>query len=229
MMLMTSKLFASSIRSCIDISYELGILYQAGLSESLDASKQFKRSARLSKRYRELYDVAVSMQDFNLMLHDKSFFQFTEEKEGEEIRLAYYPYAYSSAEYFDAKSEYDEFLNLGDLSQDEYEQYISELEFNLDIPVVRYDLSLRQYCDQYHPAGHFHIGFFAENRWPVKKILTPLAFFLKILFHYYPGKWKEFESDGHGLLEKYCDAVSKCKSLNKDYFSVVESKKLYFT
>jgi len=174
------------------------------------------------------------MQDFNLMLADKSYFQFTEEKEEEEIRLAYYPNPYKFVEYQSHKREALKLLDNNEITEDEYDQLISEEFTTTDIPVIRYDLSLRQYCKNYHPAAHFHIGFFSENRWPVRRKLSPLAFLFKILMHYYPSIWFSIGDSGdpdepNDLDMQYRTEVASCAFLDTIYFSKMECERLYFT
>ena len=227
-----SRAFEASIKKCIDLLYEIDFLYQVGTGQSLSASNDFKRVSRRSLSYREVYDTGSKMQDFNLMLVDKSYFQFTEEKEGEEIRLAYYPNPYKFVEYQDHKREALNLLDNREISEDEYDQLISEEFTTTDVPVIRYDLSLRQYCENYHPAAHLHIGFFSNNRWPVRRKLSPLAFLFKILMHYYPTLWFRIGDSGdpekpNNLDVQYRAEVITCPFLDSNFFSKIECERIY--
>lgn len=99
--------------------------------------------------------------------------------------------------------------------------------------MIRYDLSLKQYCEKYHPAAHFHIGFHVKNRWPVRRKLTPYAFLLKILMLYYPDLWHSVGDSGdvepNWLDTEYQKEVSKCNYLDDDYFKEHEYKRLHFS
>ncbi|WMN15454.1 DUF2290 domain-containing protein [Pseudomonas piscis] len=222
--------FSRSIRKCIDIAAELALLEQCGPAHSLDASGDFKKASRRVDYYRELYDVGTRNQDFNFMLKDQSFFQFSEQRGGEDFRFAYYPNPYSFVEYKSERVAASELLESGDITDLEFDQLISECNFTSDIPLIRYDYSPGQYCQKYHPAAHFHIGFRSENRWPVKRALTPVAFFLKILSHYYINAWRGAESpDGTNYLEqRYRMEVNACALLEINYFSEEESQRLHF-
>lgn len=209
--------------------YASGLLAHAGSVVSLRASSDFKRVARKARNYREVYDAALNSQQFNLLLDDGAFFQFSLLDNGD-IRLAFYPNPYKFIEYMDLKQDAQELLEAKELTIEEYSQILSEADFNADIPTIRYDYSVNQYNDFYHPAAHFHIGYHSENRWPVRKILTPYAFTLKVLRHYYVGLWV-----GDDKLENFLDldqeyrqAAMECEEVNSDYFSEEELQRFYF-
>jgi hypothetical protein len=218
---------------------EYNFLYQAGCTTSLLASKDFKSMARRSTSYKGLYDIGTQFQDFNLMMNDKSFFQFTRKQvtnpitkeENFDLRLVYYPNPYKFVEYQETKLEIEEMYEKQEISLEEYQQFLSEEFFTSDIPLIRYDLSKSQYCKNYHPTAHFHIGFHAENRWPVKRELTPMAFMLKILMHYYMKWWKKLGDDGvneNKLTKIYREEVSRCQLIDIEYYSTLEEGRLHF-
>jgi hypothetical protein len=64
-------------------------------------------------------------------------------------------------------------------------------------------------------------------------VLTPYAFFLKILIHYYPSLWFEFGDQGEELDNildlKYRDELSRCSLLSDQYFLTIEKDRLHFT
>jgi len=227
-----SRAFDLSIEKSIHILYKMNAILQTGSTISLSASSKFKKTSLRTISYQEIYDVGTENQDFNIMLNDRSFFQFTEAIEDEEIRLAFYPNPYKFIEYKSHKTEALELLNAHEISDDEYDQLISEEFLTADIPVIRYDLSLSQYCEKYHPAAHLHIGFFSENRWPVRKRLTPLSFLYMILMHYYPKLWKDIGDCGtskpNSLDEEYRKEVVSCKNLDLSFFTNLESERLFF-
>jgi hypothetical protein len=227
-----SSEFAKNIGICVELAAENNFLFQAGTPASLNASCKFKSSSRRSISYRELYDVGVNNQDFNLMIYDRSYFQFTENKMGEDIRLAYYPNPYQYSEYQHERKVASELLESDQLTEDEYEQLLAEGDFTCDIPMIRYDLSINQYCGKYHPAAHFHIGYHTENRWPVKRKLTPFAFFLKILMLYYSQIWRRVGDEGKLFPNKldilYRQEIKNCHLLEDEYFTRHENDRLHF-
>lgn len=166
------------------------------------------------------------------MLKDYSYFQFTENKKDENIRLAFYPNPFKFIEYQNNKKEALELFNEEGLTEIEYEQVLSEGDFISDIPLIRYDLSIDQHCENYHPAAHFHIGFNPNNRWPVAKKLTPYAFMLKILMHYYPELWfkhgEQGENEQNSLDIIYREELTKCEFVPQKYFQGIEKERLSF-
>ncbi len=219
-----SDMFNRSIGQCIELLVDIDFLFQAGPYYSLNSSDAFKKAAMRSTTYREVYDVGASNQDFNLMMNDQSYFQFTEIKAQEELRFAYYPNPYQFVEYINDKRAALTMLESGEINREEYDQLLSEGTFTCDIPLIRYDLSLKQYSKKYHPAAHFHIGFYAENRWPVRRKLTPFAFLLDVLTLYYPKLWRS-AGDADVIYRK---EVSQCNYLEEQYFSEEEFQRLYF-
>lgn len=226
-----TKEFAQDIRKGMLLLAELDLLGQAGPQVSLSPSEFFKKTSLRAVSYREVYDAAIKNQDFNIMLHDHSFFQFSEINPHRSIRLAYYPNPYQFIEFKNLKREALEMVASDSITQDEYEQLLAESHFTCDIPLIRYDLSLDQYCQMYHPAAHFHIGFQAENRWPAKRVLTPFVFTLKILKHYYSDIWKQKgdpNNEGINMLDdKYRKAVRLCGYLSEEYFKDYEADRLF--
>lgn len=224
------KEFNKNIKKCIELLFKNQYLIQAGCLTSLNASDEFKKKSRNSNTYREIYDLGAVNQDFNFMLKDNSFFQFSQEKNGN-IRLVYYPNPYNSLEYQDTKLEIEKMLENNDITHEDYEQFLSEEFFSGDIPLIRYDYSIDQYCKNYHPAAHFHIGFHSENRWPVKRILSPFVFTLKILMLYYPNLWKIWGDNNENpnlLDELYRKELQSCNLVDAEYFCDLDENRLYF-
>ncbi|MBU1312049.1 MAG: DUF2290 domain-containing protein [Gammaproteobacteria bacterium] len=222
--------FGKSVFQSIQFANENNLLYQAGCPSSLIPTDNFKKMSLKANSYRELYDCAICYQDFNLMLFDKSFFQFSEMAKEQEVRLAYFPNPYSFSESLAHRQAANEMLERSEISLDEFEQIISEETFSCDIPIIRYDLSQKQYCEMRHPTAHFHIGFFSENRWPSRRVMTPMSFFLKVLRLYYSGLWDEIDQkQGNCLDELYRTEIAKCPLVTEDYFSKTEAQRFFFT
>lgn len=223
--------FNSSINKSLDILTALDLSLHPMSITSLSVSDNFKKSSLRANAYKDVYDAAIKNHDYNLMMTDKSFFQFTSIKEHKETRLAFYPNPYKFAEYMGHKNEVEKLLNDEEITLSEYEQFLSEGDFTSDIPLIRYDLSLSQYIEHHHPAAHLHIGFKKENRWPVRRILSPYAFTLKILSHYYADVWISLEQSNklkeNWFNNEYQSEISRCEIINVEYFSVNEQKRLY--
>ncbi|EHR40476.1 DUF2290 domain-containing protein [Alishewanella jeotgali] len=234
---MVSQSFNQNIRETISLAEKFGLLFQAGSCVSLVTPPEVKFMSRRAVSYREVYDTIVSFQSFNLMLEDRSFFQFTEVEANSDVRLVYYPNPYQFVEYLSERREILKLLESEEITDIEYEQFTSEADFTSDIPVIRYDLSLNQHCKLYHPAAHFHIGFHAENRWPVDRVLTPKAFFLKTLYSYYQRKWKTQEQNTIDEIENVFDMLYReeirkncplISEMSPKHFDRIEHERLHF-
>lgn len=223
-----------NIRKVASLAENLKIDLQHGARVSLQVSDELKKIARTSIYYKDLYDRITDYAEFNLMLVDKSCFQFFEKRNQfgqQELRYAYYPNPYKFAEFQKELKDCNELLEQNILTQPEYEQFISEAIFTHDIPSIRYDYSPSQYNQKFHPASHFHIGFHSENRWPVSRVLTPYTFFLKILAMYYSDVWVEnFEYSSDATLNDLFRA-SKQESYRvpMGFFSDEDEKRLVVT
>lgn len=183
----------TSIRKVATLATNLGLDLQHGPRVSLVVSDELKKISRSSKYYKDIYNRIAEYSEFNLMLTDRSCFQFFEKRNNkgeQEVRYAYYPNPYKFAEFQKELRDCSELLEANIITQEEYNQFICEATFTHDIPSIRYDYSPSQYDEYFHPASHFHIGFHSENRWPVSRVLTPYTFFLKILAMYYLDIWK---------------------------------------
>lgn len=227
-----SKEFNQSINMCVNFLKDIDYLLHTVNCSSLIASDNFRKASTRALNYREIYDVGIANQDFNFVMDDKSFFQFHEKSENTELRLAFYPNPYNSIATKKFIDDAQDLFDSGEISLAEYEQYISEENILSDMPLIRYDLSFKQYCDRYHPTAHFHIGFHSENRWPVKRILTPYCFMLNILSLYYQYLWKKHGDQGEGLPNRldllYRVEVQKCQALDATKFKAHESERLHF-
>lgn len=219
--------FQQSIEESLDYLLKLNQLKQAFNNKSLEVSKQYKKASLTEKSYKKIYDIAVENFDFNVMLNDGAFFQFTEFGEDKELRLAYHPSPYQYVEYAGHEKAALSLLESEDITLEEYEQLLIEEIFTYDIPPIRYDLSFSQYKEQTHPTAHMHVGFFSENRWPVRRVLNPFTFVLFILKTYYQNINIGMSSIEHD--EIYRKEVHKTTILGSDYFTDVEKTRLHIT
>lgn len=223
--------FNKSIKQSIELFDKLSFLLQSGPMNSLSVSEETKRASYRSKSYRELYDTIVSFQDFNVLLPDGALFQFTKLGKGINSRLAFYPNPYKFISFQDEKQAALELLDAGEIELDEYEQLLSESDCYTEIPLIRYDVDESAHCEFFHPTAHFHIGFFSENRWPVRRLLTPLAFTFKILLHYYPELWRKHNKQ-FSLDLDYRNELKNClmlDNIDKALFMPIESERLHFS
>lgn len=218
----------SSIRTARDFLQEYGLLLNSGMVSSFKASSNFLRVSRSGATYKEIYESGLNGIEYNFLINDGSFFQFT--KNDDVLRYAYYPTPYSYDSNHKGVKTLVQLMSEGEFQDREIDQLVSEYEYTLDIPFVRYDLSYEDYCENYHPAAHFHVGLFVENRWPVKKVLTPFSFLLKILSVYYVDWWTDKNNNNEkALINRYISEVRSCSDISDTYFKKSEEQRFYIT
>lgn len=218
----------SSIRSSNKFLHEQGLLLNAGMGSSFKASSDFLRISRSGANYKEIYDSGIQGIEYNFLINDGSFFQFSKNDQG--LRYAYYPTPYNYDSNHKGVRTLIELMSEGEFKDQEIDQLVSEYEYTLDIPFIRYDLSYDDYCERFHPAAHLHVGLFVENRWPVKRVLTPFSFLLKILSIYYIEWWSKSNDESEDfLIKKYILEVSNCPRIDNNYFKESENGRFYIT
>lgn len=121
-------------------------------------------SIMYSDDYDNIYKTAMKNNDFDFVLIDDSFIQFSAIKGENElvdgkIRFAYFPNPRSYQTYHEFLEEngfsYDE---VGDELAEVYEQYISEAKLKNFVTPIRYDYDYRSYDMTNHSVSHLHIG-----------------------------------------------------------------------
>ncbi|WP_192812925.1 DUF2290 domain-containing protein [Rhizorhabdus wittichii] len=201
---------------------------------SIKVSDAFKSIALDPKAtYEDVYLEGLSGSQYNILLADYSFFQFGG-SDPNSLRYAYYPNPFLGASKH-AVSELAElraYVDEGVLDVDEFLHRVSELRFTQHPPLVRYENSPSQYVELIHPCSHLHIGHHSENRWPVRRVLSPSAFTLLLLKLFYPDFWREGEKIPSGENSLTLDevlAVSKqdCPMLPNELFSATAERQFF--
>lgn len=181
--------------------------------------------------YERIYKVAMKNDDYDFILSDDSFLQFSiqycnSELDKIKIRYAYYP---SPREYL----SYEEFLKENGISFEEcgygffeeYEQYISESRLKKSVTPIRYDYDVDEYTSVTHPISHLHIGMVQNFRIPSLRILEPQAFVIFVVRNMYYNNWIKLLSS-----EKYSEILDKSKKdkhLLRENFDEDEKKYLF--
>lgn len=202
---------------------------------SFNPSEDFKKICLgNTSTYEEIYLMGLKLVEYNILLSDYSFLQFNFQESGSR-RYAYYPNPFLGApsEKLGEVREMKEYLDEGLLDMEQYLHSISEIRSTLHPPLFRYEHSPNQYEELCHPCSHFHVGHHADNRWPVQRVLTPEAFSLMILKHFYKSLW---ENAGHVTLGKkkfsldevYSKEKSKCRKLPQSLFSSKEHEQFFW-
>ena len=210
---MTPRDFNASIRSTYHFLEECKILRSATAFRTMEASGEFRELALVSTTpYRNVFLCGLRNGDYNFLLKDYAYFQFTF-GEKDRYRFAYYPNPFAIGE--EGLHEMDALLEQGVISFEEYSDLLSEQPYEVTKPAIRFELDCNAYVRLSHPAAHFHIGMHSENRWPVCRRLTPRSFALMIVKLYYGDKW------GTGRLDRELEGF-----INRfDYYFVAEKRK----
>lgn len=161
----------------------------------LPLNEEFRDLILSSKTtYSSVYVAGLSLSHYNILLTDYSYFQFSWDRENY-VRYAYYPNPFISGKDNELESfrRLQELVESGLLQHEEYLTILSERSAMSGIPMLRYENAPDQRKKFAHPCSHFHIGFHSENRWPVRRILTPYAFSLLVFKNYYGSFWRASE------------------------------------
>ena len=198
-------------------------------------SYEFINLAR-GDNYAPMYRCAIENDDYDYLLNDGSFFQFSYDvcprEKHEVIRLAFYPsiYEYTYEDFL--VKELDKRIDECDSDyHDVYQQFISEQDPVIKT-VFRYDYDVSLYKKQIHSAAHIHFGNEEGIRIPINSQLRPSAFVKMAIEYYYPNKWKEMVSADYSdiwISSVDTDILEKCLFDDKDekvpYYYLVDRKK----
>ena len=219
---MNEGAFFDSLNKCNSFLKGLKVLHKVNYinikkSSIQKYSKEFIETCR-NKSYEEIYRCAIENDDFDFLLKDGSFFQFSIDINGnnENVRLAYYPSLCQISYDQFLKEELDvEYEDVGDEYIEFYHQFIIEHIPNAVTP-LRYDYNDQIYTEMIHSAAHLHFGYEENIRIPINRKLKPLLFVKLVTEYYFYEQWKKLLVDGkEGLL--YID--SDFEEIKVEYFS----------
>lgn len=180
------------------------------------------------KDYVTIFDKAMENADYDLLLSDFSFFQFSYAgtDEGTKIRYAFYeaPRRYPTYEEFLRVYGFDS-KECGDCFDSEYEQAIIEARLKTSVVPVRYDCGPTHKALE-HPYCHIHVGFDNEVRIPLSRSLTPQAFVAFTVRQVYREAWIEALKDEE-FRKLYQEVKVGCPSFDRDFFTDIDRADFY--
>ena len=187
-----------------------------------------------SDDYDNIYKTAMKNNDFDFVLFDDSFIQFSAIKGENElldgkIRYAYFPNPRSYQTYIGFLEENDmSYEDAGDAFIEEYEQHISEAKLKDFVTPIRYDYDHGSYDMINHPVSHLHIGREENIRIPLSKVLSPQAFIVLIIKNIYFEYWKKaiLKDDFKLVFER---SKQKCTTIEDELFAEFEKLQLYLS
>jgi hypothetical protein len=217
---------------------ESNLLYEENYSKDLNHlsfsqskfSKEFLKASQKDD-YKTIHETALANKDYDFLLKDYSFLQFSGDfnsRENEYARYAYYevPTDFPS---------YEEFLIQNDLSYEEcgdsliqyYEQVVDEAKLKKTVMPIRYDYDSKLYNPPHHSISHLHFGVGNQIRLPVNKLVTPHAFVSFVIRHIYWEKWKILMNDYN--YHSFYYGKNRCRNLEITKFSREEEMDFYLT
>jgi len=167
--------------------------------------------------YKKIYDIALKKGDYDILLIDTSFFQFSYEKDRDnkinEIRYAYYNMPYDVDDYYIfLKKQGFDYEEVGDEFLDIYEQYIVEAQLKKQVTPIRYDYDTTICTRTVHASSHLHIGHNNDIRIPCDKVLSPQTFVSFVIRHVYFENFKSKIED-ENFKKLY---LNKCNIIDDD-------------
>jgi hypothetical protein len=232
---MTPAEFNESIRGTQAILRECQLLRTTAALRSMIGSAEFRElTLTPGTLYRDLYLCGLRNVDYNFLLTDYAYIQFSH-FEDHHYRCAFYPNPFSGTGDVFAE-ELEAALDAGTLSFEEYSEYISDQSYEVRAPLIRFEVDDGSYVMLEHPAAHFHIGMHTENRWAVARELTPRAFALMLSKLYYTREWREHGAmppDGEGFENRFdrqfAEEKVQCALLATQFFDPKEKALVHLT
>jgi hypothetical protein len=230
---MTSQEFDANIRASRHFLTECGLMRGTTALQSHSASDEFvKLVLTADTPYREVFLCGLRNSDYNFLLNDFAFLQFTFFSK-KHYRFAYYPNPFVSDQAL--IQELDAALNSAEITYEDYSEFVAQQPYEITKPPIRFELDNDAYVRLCHPAAHFHIGNFIENRWPVYRELTPRSFCLLIVKLYYSENWQTGSKSNlpggftNAFDQYYNNEKASCKFLGAPLFHVLEKGQIYFS
>lgn len=201
--------------------------------DPLQVDEEIRRLSSSPAKYDEIYMKCLEKSFFNISLNDFSFFQFGWSSENE-VRYAYYPNPFLAAE--DRYAQMRSYREMVQADMMPYEDYLSLLRGKespeLRVPLIRYENSPEQRKGLSHPCSHLHIGHHGDNRWPLSRILTPLAFTMWVTKQYHGERWRSLADESHAfgnpLEADLIAARTDCRVIGSDLFDSAERRSFSF-
>ena len=131
---------------------------------------------RENASYVDVYLGIIERSNYNMSLTDYACFHFTYQKP-KHYRYAFYqnPFAAQSGEDKTRFKRRQDLVMAGFINKEEYISLVRDDQVRLNAPPIRFDCSQERYRPHAHPMSHLHIGHNSQGRWPISRILTPLA------------------------------------------------------
>ncbi len=228
---MTFAQYSTSLRHIIDFLNKNSLSKISGLYHTKGESVKVDEKDN-EENYFSVYKAIIDNHDYDVLLFDDSIIQFEYSKLEEKrfrIRYVYYeaPWKFQSYNEFLKKYGFS-YEETGETFKIDYEQELSEADFNNFCVYMRYDYSEREYTLGVHPASHIHIGRNNTIKIPTSKIITPYLFVMFILKQVYYKPWIEYMGNTN-FSRSFRSCKESCLGLKSSFFGNEDKLELYLT
>lgn len=188
--------FNISIKDSIKLLKDVHLFKGVGPKNIGKYSEEFRKVCRNNKHI-EIYNTIRDNLDYEIILSDESFFQFSYNTDYLRLSFIQNPsFKYTKYDYLKICFPDDDLSLLteteidGLINENEYEQFLIEQEINSNLIYVRYDYDKKGYNPLLHSCSHIHIGLNENLRIPMAIVLTPLEFVLFSIKQCYYDVWR---------------------------------------
>lgn len=108
-----------------------------------------------------------------------------------------------------------------------YSYFLTLSKNNQYVCPIRYDYSIPEYKENFHPVSHLHVGFNTNIRIPISKILNPCQFVDFIVKYFYSDIWNKCFLNNKKCQNFILSLKNQSEDLMENYFSETERKLLF--
>lgn len=231
--------FNISIKMSINLLKEIKLFKGVGPKGIGVYSDEFRKICRGNKHV-EIYNTIRDNLDYEIILSDESFFQFS-------YSADYLRFSFIQNPSFKYTTKYD-YLKIcfpdddldslseeeidGLINENEYEQFLNEQEINSNLIYVRYDYDKTGYNPLLHSCSHIHIGLNENLRIPSAIILTPLEFVMFSIKQCHYDVWKLYHEKLtlNNVTVKLFNSKKRCPPItDPTIWNHIEQNEIYIT
>ncbi|WP_100613600.1 DUF2290 domain-containing protein [Confluentibacter citreus] len=188
--------FNISINESIKLLKEISLFKDIGPKKGGEYSSAFKKISKKNKHI-ELYNAIRDNLDYEIVLFDDSFLQFSYNQNYLRFAFIQNPsFSYTKYDYLKILFSETDLYGLSEdemsamINENEFEQFLNEQQTNSNLVYIRYDFDRNGYNPLLHSCSHIHIGLSENLRIPSSIVLTPLEFVFFSIKQCYYAEWK---------------------------------------
>lgn len=235
---MNQATFNSSIVRSVELCQRLRLEPIVIAPTSLGVNDAFNAVAlSATASHESIYFSGLENRQYNFILADYSYFQFSiipiynkpELEDKFELRMAYYPNPMNSTDDLMPESPTNQLMFFNQLyleeewTFEEYSQALCEMQANVTVPIIRYDMSEDQFKRVNHPKAHIHIGISNSSRIATNRIFTPELFTAFVLNNFYREYWEESSGNSFDMERFYSTKKNECSVLSEGHYCNIQS------